>query len=108
VLWPNDCDLYAEGFDRVMSRQDRIDYHNVAVNRSNVAPHVDRSWAAQAFVFSFPVWNLGFLAILKDSPPRFFCLASVSFTLREHGSDNPVFITSSVSEPFAPTAAGGG
>jgi putative NADPH-quinone reductase len=104
----DDCDLYAEGFDRVMSRQDRIDHHSVAVNRSNVAHHVDRSWAAQAFMFSFPVWNLGFLAILKGFATEVFCLASVSFTLREHGSDNPVFITSSVSELFAPTAGGGG
>ena len=38
----DDCDLYAEGFDPVMSRQDRIDYHNVAVNRRKVAPYVDR------------------------------------------------------------------
>jgi hypothetical protein len=29
----DDCDLYAEGFDPVTSRQDRIDYHNLAVNR---------------------------------------------------------------------------
>ncbi|HKI14277.1 MAG TPA: NAD(P)H-dependent oxidoreductase, partial [Roseiarcus sp.] len=34
----DDCDLYAEGFDPVMSRQDRIDYHNLSVNRRNVAP----------------------------------------------------------------------
>jgi NAD(P)H dehydrogenase (quinone) len=55
----DDCDLYAEAFDPVMSRQDRIDYHNVAVNRRNVAPNVDRLLAAEALVFSFPVWNMG-------------------------------------------------
>ena len=61
----DDCDLNAEGFDPVMSRQDRIDYHNVAVNRARVAPYVDRLLAAEALVFSFPVWNMGFPAILK-------------------------------------------
>jgi putative NADPH-quinone reductase len=49
----DDCDLYAGGFDPVMSRQDRIDYHNLAVNRRKVAPYVDRLLAAEALVFSF-------------------------------------------------------
>ena len=74
----DDCDLYAEGFDPVMSRQDRIDYHNLAVNRRNVVPYVDRLLAAEALVFSFPVWNMGFPAILRDSSTRFFCPASAS------------------------------
>ena len=56
----DDCDLNAEGFDPVMTRQDRIDYHDVAVNRGRVAPYVDRLLAAEALVFSFPVWNMGF------------------------------------------------
>jgi NAD(P)H dehydrogenase (quinone) len=51
----DDCDLYAEAFDPVMSRQDRIDYHDVAVNRRNVAPNVERLLVAKALVFSFPV-----------------------------------------------------
>ena len=50
----DDCDLYAEAFDPVMSRQDRIEYHNVAVNRRNVAPYVDRLLAAEALVFRRP------------------------------------------------------
>ena len=74
----DDCDLYAEAFDPVMSRQDRIDYHNVAVNRRNVAPYVDRILAAEALVFSFPVWNMGFPAILKGFATRFSCPASAS------------------------------
>ena len=84
----DDCDLYAEGFDPVMSRQDRIDYHNVAVNRRNVAPYVDRLLAAEALVFSFPVWNMGFPAILKGFVDKVF-LPGVSFTLGEDGSYNP-------------------
>jgi len=84
----DDCDLYAEAFDPVMSRQDRIDYHNVAVNRRNVAFYVDRLLAAEALVFSFPVWNMGFPAILKGFVDRVF-LPGVSFTLDEGGSYNP-------------------
>jgi NAD(P)H dehydrogenase (quinone) len=54
-----DCDLNAEAFDPVMSRQDRIDYHNLAVNRRHVAPYVDRLLAAEAIVFSSRsgTWN---------------------------------------------------
>ena len=84
----DDCDLNAEGFDPVMSRQDRIDYHNVAVNRRLVAPYVDRLLAAEAMVFSFPVWNMGFPAILKGFVDKVF-LPGVSFTLGEDGSYNP-------------------
>ena len=82
------CDLNAEGFDPVMSRQDRIDYHNVAVNRARVAPYVDRLLAAEALVFSFPVWNMGFPAILKGFVDKVF-LPGVSFTLGEDGSFHP-------------------
>jgi NAD(P)H dehydrogenase (quinone) len=84
----DDCDLNAEGFDPVMSRQDRIDYHNLAVNRRRVAPYVDRLLAAEALVFSFPVWNMGFPAILKGFVDKVF-LPGVSFTLGEDGSFNP-------------------
>src|SRR5580704_14187490 len=61
----DDCDLNVEGFDPVMSRQQRLDYHNTAINRASVAPYVDRLLAAEAIVFVFPVWNYGFPAIMK-------------------------------------------
>jgi NAD(P)H dehydrogenase (quinone) len=84
----DDCDLNLEGFDPVMSRQDRIDYHNVALNRTRVVPYVDRLLAAEALVFSFPVWNMGFPAILKGFVDKVF-LPGVSFTLSENGDYNP-------------------
>ena len=80
----DDCDLNAEGFDPVMSRQDRIDYHDVAVNRARVAPYVERLLAAEALVFSFPVWNMGFPAILKGFVDKVF-LPGVSFNSEENG-----------------------
>src|ERR1700683_777528 len=81
----DDCDLNAEGFDPVMSRQDRIDYHDVAVNRARVAPYVDRLLAAEALVLSYPVWNMGFPAILKGFLARVF-LPGVSVDIRDAGS----------------------
>jgi NAD(P)H dehydrogenase (quinone) len=84
----DDCDLNAEGFDPVMSRQDRLDYHNVAVNRARVGPYVERLLAADALAFSFPVWNMGFPAILKGFIDKVF-LPGVSFSLSESGDYTP-------------------
>ena len=84
----DDCDLYAEGFDPVMSRQDRIDYHDPAVNRRHVAPYVERLLAAEAVAFSFPVWNMGFPAILKGFVDKVF-LPGVSFNLSAAGDYTP-------------------
>ena len=50
----DDCDLNVEGFDPVMRRQDRIDYHDVKLNRARVAPYVERLLAAEALVLVFP------------------------------------------------------
>jgi len=81
----DDCDLNAERFDPVMSRQDRIDYHDVAANRARVSPYVDRLLAAQALVLVFPVWNMGFPAILKGFVDKVF-LPGVSFNIGADGS----------------------
>jgi NAD(P)H dehydrogenase (quinone) len=84
----DDCDLYAEAFDPVMSREERIAYDDIALNRRNVARYVDRLLAAEALVFSFPVWNMGFPAILKGFVDRVF-LPGVSFTRKENGDYVP-------------------
>jgi putative NADPH-quinone reductase len=84
----DDCDLNAEGFDPVMSRQDRLDYHDVSVNRARVSPYVERLMAAEGLAFCFPVWNMGFPAILKGFIDKVF-LPGVSFTLSENGDYSP-------------------
>ena len=84
----DDCDLYAEKFDPVMGREERIEYHDVKVNRRNVGPYVDRLLAAEALVFAFPVWNMGFPAILKGFVDRVF-VPGVSFSLKENGDYVP-------------------
>lgn len=72
------CDLYAEGFDPVMTRRDHADYHKVGVNRAAVQSYVDRLLGAQGLVIVFPVWNEGFPAILKGFFDRVF-LPGVTF-----------------------------
>lgn len=76
----DDCDLYAEGFDPVMTEQERVRYHDVEHNRASVATYVDRLLAAEALVLIYPVWNEGFPAILKGFFDRVF-IPGVSFTV---------------------------
>src|SRR5690242_17711876 len=50
----DDCDLYAEDFDPVMRRAERLGYHDVPHNREPVREHVERLLRAEAIVFCFP------------------------------------------------------
>jgi len=83
----DDCDLNAEGFSPVLTRAERIDYHDPAKNRAYAGPYVDRLLRAEALVLVFPVWNYGYPAILKGFFDRVF-LPGVSFTL-ENGVLKP-------------------
>jgi NAD(P)H dehydrogenase (quinone) len=76
----DDCDLYAESFDPVLSREERLAYHDVPRNREPVGEHVRRLQEADALVLIFPVWNFGFPAILKGFLDRVF-LPGVSFRI---------------------------
>src|SRR3954468_577924 len=76
----DDCDLYAEGFQPVMTADERRFYHDVASNRAPVAEYVERLRRAEALVLVFPVWNFGYPAILKGFFDRVF-LPGVSFEL---------------------------
>lgn len=78
----DDCDLYAEGFQPVLTAEERRAYHDTAANTAPVAAYVDRLRAAQALVLVFPVWNFGFPAILKGFFDRVF-LPGVSFRLQD-------------------------
>ena len=80
----DDCDLYAEGFCPVLSRAERLSYHDTGRNRAPVAAYVERLLAAEALVLCFPVWNFGAPAMLKGFLDRVF-LPGVSFHLGEDG-----------------------
>ena len=76
----DDCDLNAEGFQPVLTEAERRAYHDEPDNIEPVRPYVDRLMAAEALIFSFPVWNFGYPAILKGFLDRVF-LPGVSFKL---------------------------
>ena len=76
----DDCDLYAEGFQPAMTRDERVSYHDIPQNRVPVEPYVSRLLAAEALVIVSPVWNFGFPAMLKGFFDRVF-LPGVSFGL---------------------------
>jgi putative NADPH-quinone reductase len=61
----DDCDLYAEKFNPVLSREERLNYHDTAINRAPVERYVERLQRADALVLCFPVWCFGLPAILK-------------------------------------------
>lgn len=76
----DDCDLNAEGFQPVLTAQERRGYHNEGPNLVPVKEYVERLRAAEALILSFPVWNFGYPAILKGFFDRVF-LPGVSFKL---------------------------
>ncbi|MCO5163060.1 MAG: NAD(P)H-dependent oxidoreductase [Mesorhizobium sp.] len=76
----DDCDLYAENFDPRMTREERLNYHEVEHNLGPISSYVDRLRAAEALVLSFPVWNFGYPAILKGFFDRVF-VPGVSFEM---------------------------
>jgi NAD(P)H dehydrogenase (quinone) len=84
----DDCDLYAEAFDPVLSEQDRLVYRDTSLNRARVAPYADRLLAAEALILVYPVWNEGFPAILKGFLDRVF-IPGVSLTISLDGSATP-------------------
>ena len=78
--------LYDEAFPAVLSREERLHYHEVPGNLTPaIKPYVDRLMAAEALVFVHPVWNYGYPAVLKGYFDRVF-LPGVSFIL-EGGGD---------------------
>lgn len=76
----DDCDLYAEGFDPRLTREERLAYHDPRSAVEATSPHVERLRRAEGLVLSYPVWNYGFPAILKGYFDRVF-LPGVSFRL---------------------------
>lgn len=76
----DNCDLYAENFNPVMSRAERLAYHDETACTKPVQGYVDRLRAAEALVICTPVWNYGYPAILKGFLDRVF-LPGVSFRL---------------------------
>lgn len=83
----DDCDLYAEGFNPVLTADERRGYHAVPHNRAPVESYVRRLEQADAVVLCFPTWCFNLPAMLKGFFDRVL-LPGVSFRL-EAGAAKP-------------------
>jgi len=80
----DDCDLYAERFDPVLTPAERRAYNTPTPDLSGVAEHVTRLKAAEALVLCYPTWWYGLPAILKGYFDRVWA-KDVAFTLPQGG-----------------------
>lgn len=85
----DDCDLYAEGFDPVMSREERLHYHDVPRNREALSGYVERLRRADAIVFCFPTWCFGLPAMLKGFCDRLL-MPGVAFDISDPANVKPM------------------
>jgi NAD(P)H dehydrogenase (quinone) len=85
----DDCDLYAEGFNPVLSREERLGYHDVPSNQRALADHVERLRKAEAIVFCFPTWCFGLPAMLKGYFDRLF-MPGVAFDISDPANVKPM------------------
>ena len=74
------CDLYGEGFDPVLTPEERRAYNTAQPDLAAVGPYVARLQAAEALVLCFPTWWYGMPAILKGWFDRVW-VTGVAFTL---------------------------
>jgi putative NADPH-quinone reductase len=84
----DDCDLYAEGFQPVLSREERRVYHNTDANGAFAPREIERLRRCQGLVMVFPTWWFGMPAILKGWFDRVW-LPGVAFALAD-GQTRPL------------------
>ena len=82
-------DLYAEGFDPVLSEEGRRDYHDESRNKVGLEPLVARLRAADALVIQFPTWCFGLPAMLKGFFDRLF-MPGVAFDISDPAKVAPL------------------
>ena len=75
-------DLYAEGFDPVLSAEGRRGYHDTTVNQAGLEGTVARLRQAEGLVLQFPVWSFGAPAMLKGFVDRLF-MPGVGFDISD-------------------------
>jgi NAD(P)H dehydrogenase (quinone) len=76
----DDCDLYAEGFQPVLSRDERRLYHNTDANRVFAERDIGRLLRCEGLVLVYPTWWFGMPAILKGYIDRVW-VPGVAFEL---------------------------
>ena len=81
-------DLYAEGFDPVLTADARRHYHDTARNQTGLETYVARLQAAEALVVQFPTWCFGAPAMLKGFFDRLL-MPGVAFDLSDPENVRP-------------------
>jgi NAD(P)H dehydrogenase (quinone) len=82
-------DLYAEGFDPVLSAAGRRDYHDTTRNRTGLETYIARLQGCEALVLQFPTWCFGMPAMLKGYFDRLL-LPGVSIDLTDPNNVKPM------------------
>ncbi len=82
-------DLYAEGFDPVLSAAGRRSYHDESVNQQGLESYVERLRAAEGLVVQFPTWCFGPPAMLKGFFDRLF-MPGVAFDISDPARVRPL------------------
>lgn len=82
------CDLYAEGFDPALSREERLRYNDPNTNTQGIEAHVERLRRAEGLVFCFPTWWFGLPAMLKGYIDRVF-VEGVAYDLSDPAHFKP-------------------
>lgn len=83
------CDLYAEGFDPVLTAERRRNYHDLSRNQEGLEAYVARLQAAAMLVVQFPTWCFGLPAMLKGWFDRIL-MPGVSFDLTDPKNVKPM------------------
>jgi NAD(P)H dehydrogenase (quinone) len=81
-------DLYAEGFNPVLSEDARRHYHDTSRNQKGLEDYVRRLQAAEALVVQFPVWCFGMPAMLKGFLDRMM-MPGVAFDISDPARVKP-------------------
>lgn len=82
-------DLYAEGFDPVLSEDGRRHYHDESRNQAGLEGYVRRLRNAEALVVQFPTWCFGPPAMLKGFFDRMI-MPGVAFDISEPAAVKPM------------------
>jgi NAD(P)H dehydrogenase (quinone) len=82
-------DLYAEGFDPILSADERGHYYSEPENLHRVQDHVAALRSADALLLVYPTWWFGLPGVLKGWFDRVW-LPGVAFRLRQGGGLEPL------------------
>jgi putative NADPH-quinone reductase len=83
------CDLYAEGFQPVLTAEMRREYHDVTLNQKGIEGYVERLHRAEALIVQFPTWCFSFPAMLKGYFDRLFS-PGITFDLSDPANVKPM------------------